>query len=364
MRDAHNNDSDESTETACPANGLQFAGFWQRIVATVIDGVVLSVICAPFIGPWLVLYGRTFSGIDFGDFKYNLALVLAGCAPALQWLYFALFESSSHGGSPGKWFVGARITDINGNTMSFWNTSIKLLVETIIVFALTSLVCLVIWQHTTGGFSAPGIVVDTAIFLFIYTFILCSRKKQSLVDLATRRLVILDPAQKDNYKKLLHHLLTVPQRNGSAAESTTEGPPSKSDSAQSPLSGIRVATVAVLALITVAASLFSVVEIRELLLTHYRVESVLQLQPSGEVSTNAPLERRSPLPPTPPSPSNSQSFIQQARKQAPELYQVYKILMQAPLPTTARLHWCNLVLALNPRDEQAQTAKHALLPTD
>lgn len=75
------------------------AGFWLRVVAYLIDGVVL-------------LLPAIFVMHETGTLnKWILGLGV--------WLYFALCEASSWHATPGKWILGLRVTDLYGQPIGF-----------------------------------------------------------------------------------------------------------------------------------------------------------------------------------------------------------------------------------------------------
>jgi uncharacterized RDD family membrane protein YckC len=81
------------------AGTVQYAGFWLRFVASIIDGFVLVI-------PNLILH------MFCGPFGFFLSI-------AVGWLYFALMESSEQQATLGKMALGLRVTDMNGNRISF-----------------------------------------------------------------------------------------------------------------------------------------------------------------------------------------------------------------------------------------------------
>jgi len=109
---------------------VRYAGFWLRFVAYIIDDIVLGIagfiISIPFIG------GIVFSAIGIGEqpeFNENSFLGIAGILgsvlgmviviAALGWLYFALMESSKNQGTLGKMALGLKVTDMEGNRITF-----------------------------------------------------------------------------------------------------------------------------------------------------------------------------------------------------------------------------------------------------
>lgn len=120
-------------------SSVKYAGFWRRFAAWLIDGLILGAI-STFIS--IIGFGSMFGGIlmrgghahhfyyhydstnDFADpaivmslismyFTYLLLWLVGG------WLYHALMESSTKQGTLGKMAVGIKVTDLNGNRLTF-----------------------------------------------------------------------------------------------------------------------------------------------------------------------------------------------------------------------------------------------------
>lgn len=104
-----------------------YAGFWLRVVAAIIDGIVLSI---PFI-PFMV---AVFSGMmpilmrspNPQEVIFSLLprLLFLGLAWIIaSWLYWSLLESSAWQATLGKKALGLYVTDLSGNRASFGRTS-------------------------------------------------------------------------------------------------------------------------------------------------------------------------------------------------------------------------------------------------
>jgi uncharacterized RDD family membrane protein YckC len=97
---------------ASPA-AVGYGGFWIRVVAYIIDGIVMSI-------------AGTIVGVVYG-FALALAEASAGAAKPggyvigiiIAWLYFALMESSEGGATLGKMAVGLRVVTEEGKRLSF-----------------------------------------------------------------------------------------------------------------------------------------------------------------------------------------------------------------------------------------------------
>ncbi len=97
---------------------IDYAGFWWRVLAYLIDGVIMSAIFFPLgIGVGL---GLASSGADESSPLLPVVnLGLNGVQILTAWLYHAFLESSSWQGTIGKKVCGLRVTDLDGNQISF-----------------------------------------------------------------------------------------------------------------------------------------------------------------------------------------------------------------------------------------------------
>ncbi len=109
--------------TLAPVASNTYAGFWLRLIAFLIDSLILLAatglllaIFRPFVGlNGLDLIHPDISNPDtmraFGIFE-----VIAGVG---AWLYFALLESSAWKATLGKKIMGLYVTDLHGNRIGF-----------------------------------------------------------------------------------------------------------------------------------------------------------------------------------------------------------------------------------------------------
>ena len=87
-------------------NNSEFAGFWLRFVAYIIDSLVVGI-------PIAVIGGLMMAIAPLLVIVYILSVLLG------PWLYFSLMESSSKQATLGKMAIGAKVTDLSGNRISF-----------------------------------------------------------------------------------------------------------------------------------------------------------------------------------------------------------------------------------------------------
>jgi uncharacterized RDD family membrane protein YckC len=87
-----------------------YAGFWRRVAAVIIDGLLLSVVTLPLT---LALGGY--------DANADPAQVsgASSASTVIGWLYYALMESSAKQATVGKMALGIMVTDLEGRRIGF-----------------------------------------------------------------------------------------------------------------------------------------------------------------------------------------------------------------------------------------------------
>ncbi len=105
---------------AAPVPGVAYGGFWIRVVAAFIDTIILGVVVAPI---HIIFGGLGLAGMMSGLPHLPLAILGGALAKIVfvfgSWLYEALMESSSYQATLGKMILGMKVTDLNGNRISF-----------------------------------------------------------------------------------------------------------------------------------------------------------------------------------------------------------------------------------------------------
>ncbi|HEY9729657.1 MAG TPA: RDD family protein [Chroococcales cyanobacterium] len=99
---------------------VDYAGFWLRLIASWIDGVILSI-------PWLVtvfacmwLFYDPSRDEEANPIFYGIAFLVANFVFFLpSWLYYAIMESSPTRATVGKMVLGIVVTNLEGNKISF-----------------------------------------------------------------------------------------------------------------------------------------------------------------------------------------------------------------------------------------------------
>jgi len=149
-----------------------YAGFWWRFIANLLDGAILGTIQFILFIPFIGVVSLTAIKASRGDLSNSEALGMAGAiigtlalfillSIVAGWLYYALMESSKYQGSVGKVALGIVVTDYEGNRISF--------------------------ARATGRYFAK--ILSSFIFMIGYIMAGFTDKKQALHDLVANTLV-------------------------------------------------------------------------------------------------------------------------------------------------------------------------------
>ena len=102
-----------------------YAGFGKRFVASMIDGMILTI---PMMLLGVVLgLGSEAMGLD----PISMVAISYLFSFVLSMLYFAYFESSEKQATPGKGVMKIKVTDTNGNRLSFGKALVRNLMKII-----------------------------------------------------------------------------------------------------------------------------------------------------------------------------------------------------------------------------------------
>ena len=172
---------DATAPSPNPTTTTTYAGFWWRFLAYLIDDILLSFASfIIFVPIWAVMGFSLFrmanwsntgwdfdSGVDPGAWQFigsvaGLAILTGFLSVALNWLYYALMESSKYQATLGKMAVGARVTDLEGNRICF--------------------------ARATGRYF--GKIISGMILMIGYIMAGFTEKKQALHDMIANTLVI------------------------------------------------------------------------------------------------------------------------------------------------------------------------------
>lgn len=119
----------------------RYAGFWIRFVAYIVDGLIIGIPMSIIVSTIVFVFGAgtiaAFKSLPSNPDPDQLqaqivplvtaligtyALLLLG-GLVLGWLYFAMMESSARQATFGKAMLNLRVTDTNGNRLSFAHAS-------------------------------------------------------------------------------------------------------------------------------------------------------------------------------------------------------------------------------------------------
>lgn len=104
----------ESTSTSEPRSpGRGYAGFWKRAVAVLIDSFVLAGIGMAFGFVTAMVFSAG------GGMPDSVALAVQLVGQSIGVFYYVLTESSVSQATPGKKMMGIKVTDLNGQRISF-----------------------------------------------------------------------------------------------------------------------------------------------------------------------------------------------------------------------------------------------------
>lgn len=158
--------NDGSTTSQSAPVYPRYVGFWRRLVAALVDGVIL----------WIVVWIATFAlqdtlpiAMDEGmtvdnfwrTFVVSIVTQLA-VSLVVGWVYCAGFESSAWQATPGKRLLGIAVTDLAGRRITF--------------------------ARATGRYAAESL--SSALFLIGYLVQLFTEKRQALHDVLAGTLVV------------------------------------------------------------------------------------------------------------------------------------------------------------------------------
>jgi uncharacterized RDD family membrane protein YckC len=106
------------------ARRVEYAGFWLRFIAFIIDLIIIMIVTMPFRFATMAMLH-----LPMRPRPEDVSLMVASMLPILMistaismvinWLYFAFCESSSWQGTLGKKALGLQVTDLEGNRISF-----------------------------------------------------------------------------------------------------------------------------------------------------------------------------------------------------------------------------------------------------
>jgi uncharacterized RDD family membrane protein YckC len=144
-------------------NEPSYAGFWIRVLAYLIDTLLLSIVFCP-LGFGLGLVGVAAEVDENSPAWMGINLLINGVSLLVGWLYFGLTESSSWQATVGKKLLKLKVTDMYGQRISF--------------------------GRATGRYF--GQILSGMICFIGYIMVAFTEKKQGLHDMLAGTLVVWD----------------------------------------------------------------------------------------------------------------------------------------------------------------------------
>ncbi len=95
------------------AQALPYVSPWRRIAAWFIEGILFTIVLILAVAIAAVAF-------DGGAFVLGALAIILGF-----WVYFALMESSSLQGTLTKRLLGIKVTDLDGNRISFGRATVR-----------------------------------------------------------------------------------------------------------------------------------------------------------------------------------------------------------------------------------------------
>ncbi len=89
-------------EQDSPWDGIEYAGFWQRVLASIIDGVLITFAAFVFLFAFIFLIDSPFSGFINSSFIFLAYLVIPG---------YKIFMEGKYGATLGKMALRLKIVD-------------------------------------------------------------------------------------------------------------------------------------------------------------------------------------------------------------------------------------------------------------
>lgn len=128
----------------CPLDNSQtvykdYAGFWKRLCAVIIDTIILSVVngIVMVVAGGAVGASLAFAGKDVTSSVVLITIVSYLFSFTSNWLYFTLMEASAKQATVGKMALGIVVTDEHGGRISFGKANVRYwskIISSIILF--------------------------------------------------------------------------------------------------------------------------------------------------------------------------------------------------------------------------------------
>ena len=115
----------------------EYAGFWMRFIAYIIDSIIISFIEFLVVLPLLGFLGynvdilNSISEIQEADAEFLIPVIASAIAGLgltvllITWFYYAIMQSGPRQATVGKMTLNLKVTDINGDRITFARASLR-----------------------------------------------------------------------------------------------------------------------------------------------------------------------------------------------------------------------------------------------
>jgi uncharacterized RDD family membrane protein YckC len=174
------------TEFEEPKRHLQYAGFWERFGAALIDSIILGI---PGVA-LMYLFGYSIESIiasakeeDMESFRSMRYFAVVVISAVMGWLYHAFQESGVHQATLGKRVLNLKVTDLDGQRITFEQASLRYWFKHLVSSS----------SNYTRFMGIPEISAILSILVLAnYLIQPFTEKKQALHDIVARTLVYKD----------------------------------------------------------------------------------------------------------------------------------------------------------------------------
>jgi len=100
---------------------IRYGGFWIRFVAFIIDAIIVDAVVLPVYLVLAAAIGVAGMAVTMPGRGIQLVTIIVGSTFQMlaNWIYWAWLESSPRQATVGKMALGLKVTDLNGNRISF-----------------------------------------------------------------------------------------------------------------------------------------------------------------------------------------------------------------------------------------------------